>query len=105
MYLYPNEKFNESNYELMLNKENKLLQTIKVPSRHNFGGELKSRLPRSNYENNSQLSRAESARNKSVCLVKESSEERLPEIMRRNSSKADTKEKCKVPKPKLVHLR
>ena len=37
MYLYPSEKFNESNYEPMLNKENKLLETIKVPSRHNFG--------------------------------------------------------------------
>jgi hypothetical protein len=32
-----------------LNKENKLIQTIKVPGRFNFGGELKCRLPKSNY--------------------------------------------------------
>lgn len=48
MYLFPNEKFNEAVYELA-DKENKLLQTIKVPNKFKFGSELNLRLPRSNY--------------------------------------------------------
>ena len=40
---------------MLMNKENKLLQTIKVPNRYNFGSDLKSRLPKSNYEYNSEV--------------------------------------------------
>ncbi len=72
MYLYPNDKFNEPYYEL-INKENKLLETIKVPGRFRFGSNLQNRLPKSNYENNS-LVKVESPRNNSLKLTKNRSE-------------------------------
>lgn len=103
LYLYPNEHFNKVEYEEM-NKENRLMQTIKVPNRFNFGGELKNRLPKSNYENNSQLMKSDSSRNQSLVLNKNRSEERLPSLSRRHSSK-ESKDKCNVPKPRLVYLR
>lgn len=55
-----------------MNKENKLLQTIKVPSKYNFGSDLKSRLPKSNYENVSEVGNLE--RNRSMSLSKNKSE-------------------------------
>lgn len=79
------------------------MQTIKVPSRFNFGGELKCRLPKSNYENNSGLMRSNSSKNMSG-MSKNRSEERLPSLSRRHSSK-EAKDKCNVPKPRLVYLR
>jgi hypothetical protein len=85
-----------------MNKENKLLQTIKVPSRYNFGSDLKSRLPKSNYDNHSEVVLE---RNRSSSLSKNKSEEKLPELMKRNSSREVMKEKVNIPKPRLVYLR
>ena len=60
---------------MLMNKENKLLQTIKVPNRYNFGSDLKSRLPKSNYDNSSEVI---FERNRSTSLSKNKSEEKLP---------------------------
>ena len=87
-----------------MNKENRLMQTIKVPNRYNFGGQLRNSLPKSNYENNSQLMRSDSSKNNSSVLNKNRSEERLPSLSRRQRSK-EAKDKCNVPKPRLVYLR
>ena len=87
-----------------MNKENRLMQTIKVPNRYNFGGQLKNSLPKSNYENTSQLMRSDSAKNNSSVLNKNRSEEKLPALSRRHSSK-ESKDKCNVPRPRLVYLR
>jgi hypothetical protein len=84
--MYPQEKFNESTYEFLLNKENKLLQTIRFPKRTSFGSELKSRLPRSNYENLSEVA-INTDRNRSVSMFRSQVEEKLPEIVHRKSSR------------------
>ena len=62
-----------------------------MPNKYKFGNELNVRLPPSNYENNSQLMKPQTERNRSQELVKQKSEEKLPELMRRNSSRDSAK--------------
>ena len=75
-----------------------------MPNRYNFGSDLKSRLPKSNYDNSSEVM-MNADRNRSSSLSKNRSEEKLPELMKRNSSKEAVKERVNIPKPRLVHLR
>ena len=50
--MYPDEKFNQDSYDKAANNGKKLLETIRTPMNKNFKG-LQSRLPKSNYDNES----------------------------------------------------
>jgi hypothetical protein len=82
-----------------------MLQTIRQPKKGSMGSELKLKLPKSNYESEfTNSSIALTDRNSSVCKMREELSEKLPEILRRNSSRA-VMEKAPQPRGRLLYLR
>ena len=92
--------------EQCCDKENQLIRTIRVPNRYNFGQDLKARLPKSKYDNASEVMvrKERVERNGSVVsLGRHGSEERLPEVVQRRSSRE--RQNVSIPRPRLAHLR